>query len=255
MTTRTDIPAISVVIPLRNEAGNIAPLLEEIATAMANGPAWEALCVDDGSTDTTAAEVAALAPRLPVTLIHHHRSFGQSASLHTGIVAARAELIVTLDGDGQNDPADIPNLLAEYQRAHAAEGTPAPALIIGHRTKRRDSTAKKLASRLARWARRVLLGEPTPDTGCALKVFPKALYLRFPMFNHNHRFLTVLARHNGATVISVPVNHRPRGEGRSNYGVIDRLTAGIFDICGLLWLRARHLPPPEHRRSSDRPSD
>ena len=227
---------LSVVIPVRNEAPNIAPLVREIAAALEGRLDYEIIYVDDGSRDETAAAVRALAREVPrLRLLRHRRSFGQSTAIRTGVKAARAPWIATLDGDGQNDPADIPKL---WDMARAAASEP-PLLIAGHRARRRDSTVKRLSSRIANWVRRGLLGDGTPDTGCGLKLFPRALYLELPFFDHNHRFLPALVRQAGGRVVSVPVNHRPRERGRSNYGTLDRLFVGIVDLFGVMWLMRR----------------
>ena len=227
---------LSVVIPVRNEAPNIAPLVREIAAALEGRLDYEIIYVDDGSRDETAAAVRALAREVPrLRLLRHRRSFGQSTAIRTGVKAARAPWIATLDGDGQNDPADIPKL---WDMARAAASAP-PLLIAGHRARRRDSTVKRLSSRIANWVRRGLLGDGTPDTGCGLKLFPRALYLELPFFDHNHRFLPALVRRAGGRVVSVPVNHRPRERGRSNYGTLDRLFVGIVDLFGVMWLMRR----------------
>jgi dolichol-phosphate mannosyltransferase len=227
---------LSVVIPVRNEALNIAPLVREIVAALEGGLDYEIVYVDDGSRDETAAAVRALAREVPrLRLLRHRRSFGQSTAIRTGVKAARAAWIATLDGDGQNDPADIPKL---WQMAKAAPSVP-PLLVAGHRAQRRDRAMKRLSSRVANWVRRGLLGDGTPDTGCGLKLFPRALYLELPVFDHNHRFLPALVRRAGGRVVSVPVNHRPRERGRSNYGTLDRLFIGIVDLIGVMWLMRR----------------
>jgi dolichol-phosphate mannosyltransferase len=232
---------LSVVIPVKNEAGNIAPLVGEIAAALDRcGVDYEIVYVDDGSTDRTADEIRRLQlanPRLRLLL--HAASCGQSAAIRTGVAAARGEWIATLDGDGQNDPADIPALW------HIAEEAPAlpPLLIAGRRARRRDTLTKRMSSRLANAIRRRMLHDDTPDTGCGLKLFPRALFLELPWFDHMHRFLPALALRAGATVRSVAVNHRPRGSGTSNYGVFDRLWVGIGDLLGVMWLRRRGSRP------------
>jgi dolichol-phosphate mannosyltransferase len=226
-------PLVSVVIPVRNEAPNIAPLVAEITTALADIP-HEIVYVDDGSTDGTPAELAALPA---VRHLRHRMSCGQSAAIITGVKAARGAWIATLDGDGQNDPADIPRLLA---RAEAAGGR---VMVAGHRVKRQDSWVKRRSSRLANGIRSALLGDATPDTGCGLKLFPRALFLDMPHFDHMHRFLPALAMRAGATVLSEPVNHRPRTRGVSNYGTLDRLAVSIFDLFGVAWLQRRGKRP------------
>jgi dolichol-phosphate mannosyltransferase len=232
---------LSIVIPVKNEAGNIAPLVAEIGAALDNsGIDYEIVYVDDGSDDPTAAEIARLQAADPrLRLVRHAESCGQSAAIGTGVRAARAPWIATLDGDGQNDPADIPAL---WQIARAAPAVP-PLLIAGHRANRRDSWSKRRASKIANAVRRALLHDDTPDTGCGLKLFPRALFLDLPDFDHMHRFLPALALREGAVVRSLPVNHRPRERGTSKYGVLDRLAVGIADLFGVMWLRRRKKHP------------
>ncbi len=227
---------LSIVIPVRNEAGNIAPLVAEIAAALDGEADYEIVYVDDGSTDATAAELARLrASRKQLRVVRHAKSCGQSAAIRSGVKAARAAWIATLDGDGQNDPADIPAL---WRIARAAPPHP-PLLLAGHRAHRRDSWTKRRSSRIANAVRRALLHDDTPDTGCGLKLFPRALYLDLPFFDHQHRFLPALALREGGTVRSLPVNHRPRERGASKYGTWDRLWVGIADLFGVMWLRRR----------------
>jgi dolichol-phosphate mannosyltransferase len=227
---------LSVIIPVRNEAPNVAPLVREIAAALEGTLDYEIIYVDDGSADETAAAVSALAHETPrLRLVRHRRSFGQSTAIRSGVKAARAPWIATLDGDGQNDPADIPRL---WQMAKTAPSEP-PLLVAGHRARRRDTAVKRLSSRVANGVRRALLGDGTPDSGCGLKLFPRALYLELPFFDHNHRFLPALVQRAGGRVLSVPVNHRPRERGRSNYGTLDRLFVGIVDLVGVMWLMRR----------------
>ena len=229
---------LSVVIPVKNEAGNIAPLVAEIVAAL-DGLllAYEIVYVDDGSDDATSTEIRRLQSALPqLRLIRHAASCGQSAAIRSGVKAARGCWIATLDGDGQNDPADLPALW------HIAQGLAdgaAPLLIVGHRARRRDSWSKRQASRIANGVRARLLRDDTPDTGCGLKLFPRALFLDLPYFDHMHRFLPALVLREGGTVRSVPVNHRPRQRGISKYGVFDRLGIGIVDLFGVMWLRRR----------------
>jgi dolichol-phosphate mannosyltransferase len=232
-------PLVSVVIPMRNEGPNVLPLVEEIAAALA-GTAHEVICVDDGSSDDTGARLVEAAGRFPVRPLRHERSCGQSAAIVSGVLAARGAWIATLDGDGQNDPADIPRLWARA-RAEAAGGT--PVLVAGHRVTRKDSGVKRLTSRWANAIRARLLGDATPDTGCGLKVFPRALFLDLPRFDHMHRFLPALALRHGARVASEPVNHRPRIRGASNYGTLDRLAVSISDLLGVMWLQRRWKRP------------
>jgi dolichol-phosphate mannosyltransferase len=231
---------LSIVIPVRNEAGNIAPLVGEIAAALDGKADYEIVYVDDGSTDTTAAELTRLqASNARLRIIRHAQSFGQSAAIRSGVRAARAAWIATLDGDGQNDPADIPAL---WRIAQAAPPSP-PLLIAGHRAHRRDSPTKRHVSKIANVVRRAMLHDDTPDTGCGLKLFPRALYLDLPFFDHQHRFLPALVLREGGVVRSLPVNHRPRERGASKYGVFDRLWVGIADLFGVMWLRRRKAVP------------
>jgi dolichol-phosphate mannosyltransferase len=227
---------VSVVIPVRNEAPNIGPLIAEIEAALPDVP-HEIVCVDDGSTDETLAALAEAAKTAPVRALRHRVSCGQSAAVITGVKAARGSWIATLDGDGQNDPADIPALLA-------AAGREGPrVLIAGHRVNRKDSVVKRVTSRHANRIRAWLLRDATPDSGCGLKVFPRALFLEMPHFDHMHRFLPALAMRAGARVVSVPVNHRPRLRGKSNYGTLDRLAVSISDLLGVAWLLRRGRRP------------
>jgi len=231
---------LSVVIPVKNEAGNIAPLLAEIVAALDGLLRYEIVYVDDGSDDATADEIRRAQPRLPqLRLVRHDRSYGQSAAIHSGVRAANGRWIATLDGDGQNDPADIP-VLWRIKQDGAAEPR---LLLVGHRARRRDSWSKRQASRIANGVRRRMLHDDTPDTGCGLKLFPRTLFLELPYFDHMHRFLPALVLREGGTVRSVPVSHRPRQRGASKYGVLDRLGVGITDLFGVMWLRRRSRRP------------
>jgi dolichol-phosphate mannosyltransferase len=231
---------LSVVIPVKNEAGNIAPLVAEIDAVLNRLLRYEIVYVDDGSTDATADEIRRAQARLPqLRLVRHDRSHGQSAAIRSGVRAARGRWIATLDGDGQNDPADIPVL---WRMVEGATLEPR-LLIVGHRARRRDSWSKRQASRIANAVRRRLLRDDTPDTGCGLKLFPRALFLELPAFDHMHRFLPALVLREGGAVRSVPVNHRPRRQGTSKYGVLDRLGVGIADLFGVMWLRRRSTRP------------
>jgi len=252
---------LSIVIPVKDEAGNIAPLVGEIVAALdPSGVDYEIVYVDDGSVDATAAEIARLqASNLRLRLVRHAGTCGQSAAIRSGVKAARAAWIATLDGDGQNDPADIPAL---WQIARAAPADP-PLLIAGHRARRQDSWTKRRASKIANAVRRAMLHDDTPDTGCGLKLFPRALFLDLPYFDHMHRFLPALVLREGGIVRSLPVNHRPRERGASKYGTWDRLWVGISDLFGVLWLRRRHSRPamleerhePEATRPQKLPAD
>jgi dolichol-phosphate mannosyltransferase len=231
---------LSVVIPVKNEAGNIAPLVAEISAALDGLAVYEIIYIDDGSDDATAAEIRRLQATTPaLRLLRHSRSCGQSAAVRTGVKAAHGRWIATLDGDGQNDPADLPRL---WQLAQAAPAEP-PLLLAGHRARRKDTWSKRRASLLANAIRRRLLHDDTPDTGCGLKLFRRDLFLDLPYFDHMHRFLPALTLRAGGVVRSVPVNHRPRQRGASKYGVFDRLAVGIADLLGVMWLRRRYVRP------------
>jgi dolichol-phosphate mannosyltransferase len=235
-------PEYSVVVPVRNEAGNVAPLIAEIRAAMAAmGAAYEIIYVDDGSTDATPAVLGEVAKDCSeLRIIRHKASAGQSAAIITGVNAAKAPTIITLDGDGQNDPADIPKLLAAF----TADADRGRLLVAGQRTRRQDPWLKRVSSRIANAVRASLLGDGTPDTGCGLKVFSRAAFMSMPAFDHMHRFLPTLMLRLGGRVLSVPVNHRPRLEGVTKYGLFDRLGVGIVDLFGVWWLK-RRVPRPE----------
>lgn len=241
--------AVSVVVPVRNEAGNIAPLIAEITAAL-NGEAIEIVFVDDGSDDDTAAELrSALAQNPALRVLHHDRGCGQSAAIRTGVMHARGGTIVTMDGDGQNDPADVPELLTLYRGAGAA-----CAMVVGHRRGRRDSAIRRFASLVGNSVRNVLLGDDTPDTGCSLKVFGRDAFLRLPYFDHMHRFLPALMRREGCAILHCDVRHRPRVRGVSKYGVFSRLWVGLVDLGGVMWLQAR-MSRPSLTESSERRDD
>jgi len=231
---------ISVVIPVCNEQDNVLPLAQEIHSALAGRYRHETIFVDDGSTDGTAEAVrAARAAGMPeVRLVRHALRSGQSAAVATGVRAARAPRIATLDGDGQNDPADIPKLYETL--AHAS--TPRLRLVMGNRTTRRDSWLRRVSSRVANGVRGWMLDDGTPDTGCGIKVFDRAVFLDMPRFDHMHRFMPALFRREGYEVVSVPVNHRERTRGRSKYGLHNRLWVGIVDLFGVMWLTRRASP-------------
>jgi dolichol-phosphate mannosyltransferase len=229
---------LSVVIPVRNEAENILPLLVEIHAALEGKGEFEVIYVDDGSSDATPARLAeALKAHPRLRVLAHAESCGQSAALVTGFRAARGEWIATLDGDGQNDPADIPKLLAVRDGA----GRPANLqLVAGYRKKRQDTWLKRVSSRVANGVRSRLLGDATPDTGCGLKLILRSAVLELPVFDHMHRFLPALFRRQGGAILLVEVNHRPRLRGRSHYGIGNRLWVGIVDLLGVMWLKRRH---------------
>ena len=226
--------ALSVVVPVKDEAGNVAPLAREIAAAL-KGEAHEILFVDDGSSDGTAAALGALKAEIPeLRVLSHSRNLGQSRGIRTGVHAARGNIIVTLDGDGQNDPADIPKLLS------ALRADPDTAMVSGVRIRRQDSTSRRLASRLGNGFRSALLGDGATDTGCGLKAFRRSTFLDLPYFDHLHRFLIALVQREGGKVSFVPVNHRPRLTGASKYTNIGRLLVSVQDLLGVRWLQQRH---------------
>jgi len=232
-------PAISVIIPMKNEAGNVGPLLAEIAAALA-GRSFEVVCINDGSTDGTEAELKRLQTQFAwLRQLKHARSCGQSSALRTGIWAARGAIVVTLDGDGQNDPAFLPQMVDALER-----GAPRIGLIAGQRVGRKASGFKRFQSRFANRVRGAILRDGTRDSGCGLKAFPRELGLLLPYFDGLHRFLPALVRREGREIGYVDVVDRPRGHGKSNYGMWDRLWVGILDLCGVWWLirRKKHVP-------------
>ncbi len=226
---------LSVVVPVFNERDNIAPLLAEIVAALRGRVSFEVIYVDDDSSDDSRAVLAAqkaLHPELRV--LHHVQRSGQSTAVWNGVHAARAPWIATLDGDGQNDPADIDKLLTA--RAVAAADV---RLLAGWRTTRRDSFNKRISSKVANAVRSRMLRDATPDTGCGLKLFERETFLRLPYFDHMHRYLPALVRRAGFASQSVPVGHRPRTAGVSKYGMLDRLWVGLADLRGVAWLMRR----------------
>jgi dolichol-phosphate mannosyltransferase len=229
-------PPVSVVVPVLNEAENIRSLIDEIAAALEPHESYEIVFVDDGSTDATEERLReAAVERRQLRCVRHRRRAGQSAAIASGVKAARGSIIVTLDGDGQNDPADIPKLLDVIRQ----DRDPVRLLVTGLRAKRRDSWVKRVSSRVANSVRSRLLKDATPDTGCGLKVFMREAFLDMPRFDHMHRFLPALMVRQGGRVVSVPVHHRPRQRGRSNYGTFDRLWVGLIDLAGVMWLQRR----------------
>jgi len=238
---------LSIVVPVRNEEDNILPLLAEIHAALEGGGDFEVVYVDDGSTDATPARLAEAMKRYScLRVLAHQESCGQSAALMTGFRAARGGWIATLDGDGQNDPADIPRLLAARDAAAAPAGL---QLVAGYRRRRQDTWLKRFSSRVANGVRSRLLGDATPDTGCGLKLILRSAVLELPVFDHMHRFLPALIQRNGGATLSVEVNHRPRTRGTSNYGMLDRLWVGIVDLFGVMWLQRRVRRPQASERA------
>ena len=232
-------PAVSVVVAVLNEAENIAAVAAEITAAFAAGPAFEVVFVDDGSTDGTAAAVRALAAADPrIRLVRHAERCGKSAAIRTGVVAARAPWIATMDGDGQNDPRDLVAMLA----AAPSAGEPWP-LVAGIRTRRNDPWSRRVATRIGNGIRRALLKDNCPDTACGMKVFRRDAFLALPCFEGMHRFLPALFRRTGAPLVNHPVAHRPRAAGRSKYNNLQRAWVGLGDLFGVSWLLTRMRAP------------
>jgi glycosyltransferase involved in cell wall biosynthesis len=235
-------PQVSVVVPVKNEAENVGPLLAEIVAALQGRWAFEVVYVNDGSTDATEATLLALMAERPwLRQVKHATSCGQSAAVRTGVAFARAPLIATLDGDGQNDPKFIPAMLMQFQGEGARLG-----LVAGQRVGRRSTGFKKLQSRIANAVRSAVLRDGTRDTGCGLKAFRREAFLALPAFDGLHRFLPALVRREGYEVGYVDVVDRPRRHGTSNYGLWDRLWVGILDLMGVWWLirRRKKVPQP-----------
>jgi dolichol-phosphate mannosyltransferase len=229
------VPALSVVIPAHNEGGNIGGLLTEVRAALRGVCSFEIICVDDGSTDHTLAVLRQMQQGMSeLRVLCHSRCSGQSAALRSGVHAARADWVATLDGDGQNDPADLPRLLLAR-----IDAGPQVKLLAGWRTVRRDSWSKRMGSRIANAVRMRLLGDATPDTGCGIKLFERASFIELPAFSHMHRYLPALFQGFGHQTISVPVAHRPRHSGRSNYSNLGRLRVAFADLFGVAWLLRR----------------
>ena len=233
---------VSVVIPVRDEALSIPSLTEGLTSALADWAPFEIIYVDDGSIDDSPMVLKELCRQPPIRAIRHAAPAGQSAAIRTGVLAARAAIIVTLDGDGQNDPLDIPGLL----EALLSADQPRIGLVQGERTGRKDTPWKRLTSRLANGVRRTMLRDGARDSGCGLRAFPRQTYLALPFFDHLHRFMPALVLREGYEVIFLPVSHHPRQAGSSHYGTLDRLFAGFADLIGVWWLRRRRtLPDPE----------
>lgn len=228
---------LSVVVPVRNEQDNVAVLIAEIDAALSPHVEHEIIYVDDGSTDGTYAKLKNLQTQYPqLRVVHHATSCGQSTAVRTGVKFAKYDWVATLDGDGQNNPADIPKLLAAL-----SEGV---ELVGGNRrASRRDTWIKRISSVVANGVRSRMLHDDTPDTGCGLKLFSRSAFLDLPYFDHMHRFLPALIKRRGGKIVSVPVGHRNREFGKSNYGTIDRLLVGIVDLFGVAWLQRRAKMP------------
>lgn len=232
---------LSIVIPMRNEAENAAGLIAEIDAVAHALPAHEIVIVDDGSDDGTSAAVAEArgtraASSAPLKLLRHHSSVGQSGAIRSGVRHASGTWIATLDGDGQNDPADVPRLL----QAAAGRGW---VLVAGQRLRREDNWVRRMSSRVANGVRSRILGDGVRDSGCGLKLFPRQVFLDLPFFDHIHRFLPALFRAEGIEVIVVGVAHRARRAGTSKYGIGNRLWVGLVDLAGVWWLAQRRVLP------------
>jgi glycosyltransferase involved in cell wall biosynthesis len=230
-----DSPAVSIVVPVRNEADNIAPLVAEIATALEGRWIYEIVYVNDGSTDATDAALRAqMKERGNLRQLRHTQSCGQSAAVRTGVRAARGKIVATLDGDGQNDPSFLPALITAVEKGAGRVG-----LAAGQRVGRKDTAFKKLQSRIANGVRSSILRDGTRDTGCGLKAFQRDAFLMLPYFDGLHRFLPALFRREGFEIAYVEVKDRSRRSGVSNYGFFDRLWIGILDLFGVWWLIRR----------------
>jgi glycosyltransferase involved in cell wall biosynthesis len=241
-------PTVSVVVPIRNEAGNIAPLVAEIAAALGDR-SFEIVYVNDGSSDASEQALLALMPERPwLRQIRHAVSCGQSAAVRTGVAAARAPVVVTLDGDGQNDPAFIPKLIDAIEKGGGV------GLVAGQRVGRKASGFKRFQSRIANAVRGAVLRDGTRDTGCGLKAFRRDVFLALPYFDGLHRFLPALVKREGYAIAYVDVVDRQRRHGHSNYGLWDRLWVGILDLAGVWWLirRKRRVPEVSEVKSNAR---
>ena len=231
---------VSIVVPVRNEAENVAPLIAEIAAALDGRWPYEIIYVDDGSTDATGGRLAVIMKqRRNLRQIRHAQSSGQSAAVRSGVRAARGNIVATLDGDGQNNPAFLPGLISAIVDAGDRVG-----LAAGQRVGRKDTPFKKLQSRIANGVRKTILKDGTRDTGCGLKAFRRDVFLALPYFEGLHRFLPALVRREGYDIAYIDVVDRPRHSGVSNYGFFDRLWIGILDLAGVWWLIRRKKPTP-----------
>ncbi|MGT2436457.1 glycosyltransferase family 2 protein [Bradyrhizobium betae] len=234
------LPAVSIVVPVRNEADNIAPLIDEITTALDGRWAYEIIYVNDGSTDATGERLASIMmQRDNLRQLRHVRSGGQSAAVRSGVRAARGAIVATLDGDGQNNPAFLPDLISAVEKGSHV------GLAAGQRVGRKDTGFKKFQSRVANKVRNAILQDGTRDTGCGLKAFRRDVFLMMPYFDGLHRFLPALVRREGFEIAYVDVIDRPRRSGVSNYGFFDRLWIGIMDLAGVWWLIRRKKPTPD----------
>lgn len=231
---------ISVVVPVHNETDNVDTLIAEIDDALRTQDTYEMIFVDDGSNDDTLSKLKQAMQSYPsLRVLHHQQSCGQSRAIHSGVMAARHDWIATLDGDGQNDPADIPRLI----QALLEHNSDRLWMLAGFRHQRNDTGWRRFSSKFANAIRQAVLHDNTPDTGCGLKLFRRDKFLALPYFDHIHRFMPAMMQMSGGDVISVKVNHRARSHGQSKYGTLDRLTAGIVDLLGAIWLKKRHSLP------------
>ncbi len=232
--------SLSIVVPMYNESDNVKKLINEIAQSVPENVDYEIIVVDDGSKDDTVGQLRAQQKEIKtLRILEHTHNAGQSAALISGVKHAHHAVIVTLDGDGQNDPNDITELCKLYL-ANQEKNTNKPLVVLGNRRKRYDTPFRRLSSRIANIVRRYFLKDNCIDTGCSLKLFPKDLFLSLPYFNHMHRFLPALFIRANATIMNVPVNHRPRHAGVSKYGLNNRLWCGIVDLMGVSWLMRRN---------------
>ena len=236
MENRHSRPDISIVVPVYDESGNILPLVEEVRRALQGRLRYELIFVDDGSLDATFQEILDAAEQDPrVVALRHAGNRGQSAAVRTGVAAAGAAIVAMLDGDGQNDPQDIPKLFGQLVAVTRLK------MVIGERRNRKDSWVRRVSSQLTNGIRAILLGDGINDTGCGIKAFYRDDFLALPAFDHMHRFLPALMQRNGGQVHAVAVNHRPRRHGHSKYGFGNRLWVGMADLLGVLWLQKRRL--------------
>jgi glycosyltransferase involved in cell wall biosynthesis len=230
--------SLSIVVPLFNEEGNVVRLAGEIALALKGQP-YEMIFVDDASTDETLTSLIKAKTKLSrLRVLHHQRNAGQSAAIRTGAMAAKGTLLAILDGDGQNDPADLPKLIEYYSASQPPLG-----MVTGQRTHRQDRWSKRMGSRFGNAVRRMILRDGAQDAGCGLKVLALATYLRLPFFDHQHRYMAALIRREGLAVATLPVAHRARLAGKSSYTNVGRLLLSIPDLFGVLWLQSRARRP------------
>ena len=237
MTSFTQPTQLSVIVPVRNEQDNVASLIAEINAALSALIQYEIIYIDDGSADDTFTRLKELQTQYPqLRIVRHKNSCGQSTAVRTGVKVAQYDWVATLDGDGQNDPADIPKLLAALDESVELVGG-------NRRASRRDTWVKRMSSVIANGVRSRMLSDDTPDTGCGLKLFLRSAFLDLPYFDHMHRFLPALIKRRGGKIVSVAVSHRNREYGKSNYGTLDRLMVGLVDLLGVAWLQRRAKMP------------